>query len=486
MIGDQDAPTATASTPVDIAAVVLAAGKSTRMRSKLPKTLHPICGRPLIIHILQALSDAGVTRRVVVVGHQAELVRETIDGHFGVGAIEYVEQTEQRGTGHAVLMAEPLLQNHTGPTLIVPGDAPLLTGEVLSRLISLHSERSAAVTLLTAILPHHAGTYGRVVRDDQGHVLGIVEARDASPKQLALREINTSIYVFNTPSLFRALARITPDNAQAELYLTDSIAVLRTNDEKVVALVSPDPDVVLGVNTRVELVEVAARMRARILKEIMLSGVTVVDPATTFVDAGVSVGQDTVLHPFTILTGQTVIGEDCVIGPNAQIHESRLADGVQARVCVMDRVVVGENCRIGPFTHLRPGSELKSGVKLGNFVEVKNARLHEGVAAGHLTYLGDAEVGERTNIGAGTITCNYDGYDKHRTAIGANAFIGSATVLVAPVNVADGVVTGAGSVITRDVPEDALAIAREPQTNKEGWAERRRRAFAARRKEEKP
>ncbi len=487
MMGAPDDARTTAEKPIaGIAAVVLAAGKSTRMRSKLPKTLHPICGKPLIIHILNALAEAGVTRRVVVVGHQAERVQETVDAYFGPGVIEYVAQSEQRGTGHAVQMARPLLEDYPGPTLVVPGDAPLLTGEVLARLISLHQERSAAVTILTAILPHNAGTYGRVVRDDQGHVQGIVEARDASPKQLALREINTSIYIFNTPSLFRALDQIAPDNAQAELYLTDSIAVMRTGEEKVVALVSPDPDVVLGVNTRVELVDVATKMRMRLLKDIMLAGVTIVDPATTYIDVGVSIGQDTIIHPGTQITGATTIGEDCIIGPNAIINDSTLAGNVQARVCVMDKAVVGEGCRIGPFAHLRPGSVLEARVKLGNFVETKNAYLQEAVSVGHLSYIGDAEVGAQTNIGAGTITCNYDGYDKHRTRIGANAFIGSATTLVAPVAVGDGAVTGAGSVITDDVPPDALAIARERQMVKEGWAARRRAKFAERRKDKQP
>jgi bifunctional UDP-N-acetylglucosamine pyrophosphorylase/glucosamine-1-phosphate N-acetyltransferase len=485
MTGVPDDAQIKAETPsADIAAVVLAAGRSTRMRSKKPKTLHPICGKPLIIHILKALADAGVTRRVVVVGYQSDMVQATIDAHFGSGVIEYVEQTEQRGTGHAVQMARERLSNYPGPTLVVPGDAPLLTGEVLARLVALHTERSSSVTILTAVLPHDAGTYGRVVRDEHGHVQGIVEARDASPKQLALREINTSIYVFNTPTLFRALEKIAPDNAQAELYLTDSIAVIRAMDEKVVALVSPDPDVVLGVNTRVELVEVATKMRARWLKELMLSGVTIVDPATTYIDTDVVIGQDTVIHPFTQITGKTVIGEDCTIGPHALIHESVIANNVTVRVCVMERSTVGDGCRLGPFTHLRPYSVLDNGVKLGNFVETKNSHLHAEVSAGHLSYLGDAEVGAHTNIGAGTITCNYDGYDKHRTTVGANAFIGSATTFIAPVTVGDGAFTAAGSVITDNIPQDALAVARERQIVKEGWAARRREVYAARRKKD--
>ena len=462
--------------PPQVAAIVLAAGKSTRMKSKTPKALHPVCGRPLLIHILRALESAGVTRRVVIVGHQADAVRAALDAHFGEGVIEYAVQAEQKGTGHAAQMAEPLLGEHAGPCVIVPGDTPLLTADVLSSLLAAHAEKRAGATLLTAVLPD-AAAYGRVLRSAaDGSVLGIVEARDATAEQRAVREINTSVYAFDTPGLFRALRDLRPDNAQGELYLTDAVRLLREAGSRVEAVVSPDPDVVLGVNTRVELAEVGEIMRRRILRDLMLSGVSVEDPATTFVEAGVRIGQDTVLLPFTRLTGDTVVGEDCVIGPQANVSDSSLGDRVVARACFADRSTVGDDCRVGPFAHLRPGTNLKSGVRIGNFVETKNATLHENVSAGHLTYLGDAEVGADTNIGAGTITCNYDGYKKHRTAIGANAFVGSHSTLVAPVTIEDGAITAAGSVITQTVPRDSLAIARERQTNKEGWAAERRRS----------
>lgn len=463
-----------ASAGEDVAAVVLAAGKSTRMRSKLPKTLHPVCGTPLLVHILNALDTAGVGRRLVIVGHQADTVRATLNERFGAGIIEYAEQTEQKGTGHAAQMAEPLLSEHRGTVLVLPGDTPLLSGEILAKLIAFHQECGAAATLLTTVLPHDAGSYGRILRDASGDVLGIVEARDATPEQLRVREINTSVYAFDGPSLFRSLRDLRPDNAQGELYLTDVVRLLRAAGQTVTALISPDPDIVLGVNTRVELAEVSAKMRAHILRNLMLSGVSIIDPASTFVEAGVRVGPDTVIHPFTHLVGETVIGEDGVIGPHAHLIDARLGDRVRVRSCYIEGSEIGDDCVVGPFARIRPGSKLASNVRIGNFVETKAAILHEGVAAGHLSYLGDAEIGAHTNIGAGTITCNYDGYKKSRTTIGARSFVGTNTTLVAPVTIGDNAFTAAGSVITENVPDDALAIARERQTVKEGWMARRR------------
>jgi bifunctional UDP-N-acetylglucosamine pyrophosphorylase/glucosamine-1-phosphate N-acetyltransferase len=452
------------------AAVVLAAGKSTRMRSKTPKTLHPVCGRPLLSHILRALGDAGVGRRVVVVGHQAEAVQAALDAEFGAGTVEYAVQAEQKGTGHAAQMAEPLLGAAGGTTLVLPGDAPLLSADILRSLLDAHAAEDADATLLTAELPD-AGAYGRVLRaPDTGDVTGVVEARDATPEQKTVREINTSVYAFRTEDLFRALRDLRPDNAQGELYLTDAVSLIRSAGGRVRAVVSPDPDIVLGVNTRVELAEIGEKMRARLLRSLMLSGVTVVDPATTYVEASVTVGQDTTLLPGTHLVGETRIGEDCVVGPNAYVANSTLGDGVHVRASFIDSAVVGDGCKVGPFAHLRPGSRLGKKVKVGNFVETKAATLGDNVSAGHLTYLGDAEVGADTNIGAGTITCNYDGYSKYRTTIGEGAFIGSNSSLVAPVTIGAGGYVGSGSVVTKDVPADALAVARGRQAVKEGWA----------------
>lgn len=456
------------------AAIVLAAGKSTRMRSKLPKALHLVCGKPILAHLLDALAAAEVARRIVIVGHEADTVRAALDARYGAETLEYAEQTEQRGTGHAAQMAEPLLADFTGTVLVLPGDAPLLPAGALRTLLDAHHAQEAGATLLTAVLPHDAGSYGRVLRAPDGSVTGIVEAKDATPEQRAVREINTSVYAFAARSLFRALRDLRPDNAQGELYLTDVIRLLRDAGEVVAAVVSPDPDVVLGVNTRVELAEVAAKMRANLLRDLMLSGVTVTDPATTYVDAGVVVGQDTTILPNTHLLGATRIGADCLVGPNAVLSDATLGDRVQLRASCADRAQVGDDCRVGPFANLRPGTVLGRAVKIGNFVETKAATLEDEVSAGHLTYLGDATVGARTNIGAGTITCNYDGANKHRTIIGPDAFIGSHNALIAPVTVGEGAFTAAGSTITREVPEGALAIARERQTIKEGWGRARR------------
>ena len=458
-----------------VTAIVLAAGKSTRMRSKLPKGLHLLWGRPLLAHILEALAQADVTRRIVVVGHQADAVRTTLDARYGNGVLEYAEQLEQKGTGHAAQMTASLLADYSGDVLIVPGDAPLLSGEVLASLIAAHRERNAAATLLTAVLKEDAGSYGRVVRDSHGDVVAIVEARDASPDQKRIREINTSVYAFSAPRLFAALQDLRPDNAQGELYLTDVIRLLRDAGETVGAVVADDEEVALGINTKVELAEVGEKMRRNILRKLMLSGVTIPDPATTYVDAEVSVGSDTILYPGTHLRGATTIGEDCEIGPNADITDTLIGNNVRARYCVMELAEVGDRCKIGPYAHLRPGAILKAGVRIGNFVEIKAAILHEGVAAGHLSYLGDAEIGERTNIGAGTITCNYDGFKKHRTVIGANSFIGTHSTLVAPVVIGNESFTAAGSVITKEVPDGALAVARERQVVREGWWIRRKR-----------
>ena len=471
----------TAEIALPVAAVVLAAGKSTRMRSKTPKGLHPVCGKPIVAHLLDALRDAGVEQRIVVLGYQADAFQAALDTRYGAGMLTYAAQIEQKGTGHAALMAEDALAGHTGTVVILPGDAPLLSAEVLRSLIETHQQRRAAATLLTAVLPVDAGGYGRVLRDGTGNVSAIVEARDATPEQLAIREINTSVYAFAARALFLCLRDLRPNNAQGELYLTDVIAMLNAAGEKVAAVVSPDPDVVLGVNTRVELAEVAAKMRSRLLHDLMLSGVTVEDPLTTFVDADVRVGQDTTLLPFTHLLAGTSIGEDSVIGPHAHLSHARLGNRVRARACFIEDADIADDVRIGPYTHVRPGSRLENGVRVGNFVETKAAHLHEGVAVGHLSYLGDVEVGARTNIGAGTITCNYDGVQKHRTVIGANVFIGSQTALVAPVTVGDGAATAAGSTITNDVPADHLGIGRERQVNKSGWSERRRRIAERRR-----
>jgi bifunctional UDP-N-acetylglucosamine pyrophosphorylase/glucosamine-1-phosphate N-acetyltransferase len=453
-----------------VAALILAAGKSTRMKSKRPKALHILLGKPLLRWAVEAAEGAGSGRTVLVVGHQAEMVQEAMGPE-----LEYVLQAEQKGTGHAVQMAEALLGDWDGPLLVLPGDAPLLSASLLEALVAHHTHSGAAATLLTATLDH-AGSYGRVVRDPQtGRVQAIVEARDASPEQLQIQEINTSVYAFEPSALFAALKQITPQNAQGEYYLTDAVALLAGQGQIVEALVSPDADAVRGVNNRPELVELRAMMQARVHQSHGLAGVTILDPLTTHIDATVKIGPDTVIHPYTILSGVTDIGEDCEIGPGARVSDSKIGSGVSVRDSYVTASEVGDDCKIGPFANLRPGSVLGNNVKVGDFVELKNTTLGDGVSAGHLTYLGDAEVGARTNIGAGTITCNYDGMDKHRTVIGADSFIGTHSTLVAPVTLGEGAWTAAGSSITEDVPAGALGIGRARQVNKEGWARAKKR-----------
>ena len=453
-----------------VAALILAAGKSTRMKSRRPKALHALLGQPLLRWAVDAAQGAGASRTVLVVGHQAALVRDAMGPD-----LEYVLQAEQKGTGHAVQMAESLLRDWDGPLLVLPGDAPLLSDSLLEALLAHHTHSGAAATLLTAVLDD-AGSYGRIVRDEEtGRVQAIVEARDATPDQLQIREIGTSVYAFDPAALFDALNQITPQNAQGEYYLTDAVALLAASGRIVEALVSPDADVVRGVNTRPELVELRALMQARIHHAHGLAGVTILDPLTTHIDATVKIGPDSTIHPFTILSGVTDIGEECEIGPGARISDSRLGNGVWVRDSHITASEVGDECRIGPFANLRPGTVLGRKVKIGDFVETKNATLGDGVSAGHLSYLGDAEIGPRTNIGAGTITCNYDGVDKHRTIIGADAFIGTHSTLVAPVTLGEGAWTAAGSAITENVPAGALGIGRARQVNKEGWARAKKR-----------
>ncbi len=452
----------------DCAAVILAAGRSTRMKSRLPKPLHPICGVPLTGHVVNACRGAGANRVVVVVGYEADAVRS------GLGSdVEYALQPEQRGSGDAARASETQLRDFDGDILVTAGDVPLLTAGTLARLLDHHRRTGAAATLLTVVFDDPTG-YGRIVRNPDGTVAAIVEHRDTTPEQRAIRECNPSIYCFNGPSLFAALGRLAPDNAQGELYLTDVIGILSGDGERVEAIAAEDPEEVLGVNTRVELAEVAGIMRGRILRELMLGGVTVVDPAATYVDAGVRVGQDTVLEPQTYLTGTTAIGEGCSIGPHTRIADSEVGSGARILASQVVESRVGNGVRIGPYANLRPGCRLADNVKIGDFVELKNAVLGEKVSASHLSYVGDAEVGAGTNIGAGVVTCNYDGVRKHRTTIGKEAFIGTHATLIAPVTIGDGAYVAAGSPINQDVPPDALAIARSRPSIKPGWARARR------------
>ncbi len=453
-----------------VAAILLAAGKSTRMRSRIPKPLHPLCGLPMTAHVIRACRKAGVERVVVVVGHEADAVRA------GLGdGVEYARQTTQRGTGDAVNAAKELLGDWAGTIVVLVGDMPLLPPESLATLLTTHRESHAAATLLTAVSEDATG-YGRIVRDGAGNFVRIVEQKDATPEEQKIREWNPSIYAFNGSELWQALTQVTPDNAQGEYYLTDTAGILAAQGKSVVAVPAADSRLVVGINNRVELANVAAIMRRRLLEEAMLSGVSITDPATTYLDVDVKIGQDTIIEPNTYLLRGTVIGEQCVIGPSTRIADSTLGNNVRVVMSQITESVLGDGVKVGPFAHLRPGSRLAANVKIGDFVEVKNSTLGVGAQASHLSYIGDAEIGAGVNIGAGAVTCNYDGVHKYRTIVGDNAFIGTNSTLVAPVTIGAGAFVAAGSPITEDVPPGALALARTRPTIKPEWADRRRDA----------
>ncbi len=443
-----------------LAAVVLAAGEGVRMRSDTPKVLHPLCGRPMLGHVLDALLPLPLERIVVVVGHGAERVTKSIQEQVATEVpVTFVEQRVQRGTGDAAGVALTAFADDVDAEtdlLVVPGDTPLLRTETLTELATAHRDHDAAATLLTARVSDPTG-YGRIVRDDAGAVTGIVEHRDADQAQLEIDEINTSIYCFRRSLLAPALRRLSPENSQGEYYLTDAVAVLRDTGHLVRASVVADPTEVSGVNDRAQLAGAEAVLRARINHRWMCEGVTMVDPTRTYVDSDVELDPEVRLLPGTILEGRTVVGARSVIGPDARLRDAIIGEDVIVASSTLSEVEVADGATIGPYAHLRPGTRLGPHTKVGSFVETKNAELHEGAKAPHLSYVGDAEVGERANLGAGTITANYDGREKHRTKIGRDVHTGSNSVLVAPVELGDEAETGAGAVVTRDVPPGHLA-----------------------------
>ena len=461
----------------DLHVVVLAAGKGTRMKSARPKVLHALAGLPLIEHVLRTADRLGSARTVMVVGHGADDVRAALASRPD---LEFVVQSPQLGTGHAVLQTEPVLSRESGTALLLYADVPLLQPATLHRLVEHHRASGAAATVLTATVPDPSG-YGRIVRDKSGRIARIVEERDGSAEERTIREINSGIYALELGPLFTSLHRLATDNAQGEYYLTDLVAMYVQSGMVVETLQLDDATEVRGVNSRVELAEMARVMLDRKRRALMLDGVTLEDPATVYVEMDVEVGADTILAPGVTLTGGTAIGERCHVHAGCRISDSR----IDADVTILDHSVIVDSivqshASVGPFAHLRPGSEVGSHAKVGNFVELKKTHLGPGSKAGHLAYLGDAVIGADVNIGAGTITCNYDGARKHTTTIEDGVFIGSDSQLVAPVTVGRNSYVAAGSSITEDVPEDALAVARSRQTNKPGWATARR---AARRKE---
>lgn len=432
-------------------AVILAAGQGTRMRSVLPKVLHPLLGRPMALYSLEAAQQATGTTPVMVIGHGAEGVKQVVGG-----AARYVIQEPQLGTAHALMQAAPLLRHESDLVLVTTADMPLISAETYRRLIQAQSAHSGPVTLLSAMADMRSD-FGRVLRGPDGGVQEVVEVAQASEAQLAIREVNTSVYCFSASWLWQALERI-PLSPKGEYYLTDAVGLAVSEGLSVQALTVEDPEEAIGINTRVQLAQAEAALRQRINTGWMLAGVTLIDPATTYIEPGVRIGMDTTIWPNTYLQGQTEIAEGCSIGPNAILRDTHVGERCKVLASVLEKAVLEDDVDVGPFARLRKGAHLAHGVHMGNFGEVKDSYLGPGTKMGHLSYIGNATIGPGVNIGAGTITCNFDGEKKHPTEIGAGAFIGSDTMLVAPIKVGEGAHTGAGAVVTKDVPPDTLAV----------------------------
>lgn len=444
-------------------AIILAAGKGTRMKSKLYKVLHPVCGKPMVQHVVDQISQLKIEKIVTVTGHGAEEVKSTLGQQT-----EYVLQAEQLGTGHAVIQAKELLSDKSGTTLVVCGDTPLIKAETMEALFNHHEEKGASVTVLTAEAADPTG-YGRIIRNPSGLVEKIVEHKDSTDEEKLIKEINTGTYCFDNQALFQALSHVTNENAQGEYYLPDVIEILKNQGKMVTAFKTADFSETLGVNDRVALAEAEKIMKIRINEQHMRNGVTIIDPVQTYIGTDVEIGTDTVIYPGTILDGATVIGSDCEIGPNSEIKNCKIGDATVIKHSVAHDSQIGSHVNIGPFAHIRPLSTIHDKVKIGNFVEIKKADFGEGSKASHLSYIGDAEVGKDVNIGCGSITVNYDGKNKYLTKIEDGVFIGCNSNLVAPVKVGKGAYVAAGSTVTEDVPGDALAVARARQINKENY-----------------
>jgi bifunctional UDP-N-acetylglucosamine pyrophosphorylase/glucosamine-1-phosphate N-acetyltransferase len=458
----------------DVVVVILAAGKGTRLKSSLAKVLHPAGGRSLVEQVAIACRPLKAKKVIAIVGHQAEQVRKAIESHD----VESVLQQPQNGTGHAMLVAKRALGN-ARIAIVLPGDAPLIRTETLKALLATHRAGNAAATILSVVLADPSG-YGRIVRKSETQVGRIVEDSQLTAEQRELNEINSSIYCFTLAKLWPALAKVKPNNKHREIYLTDAIAVLASAGETVLAQIAPDAREGLGCNTRADLAEVDRVFRERKREELMAAGVTIQLPETVLVDPEVTAGEDCTLEPGVQLLGRTKLGARCTVATGSVLSDALLGDDVTVRAHSLIEESRLENGSIaGPFARLRAGTHLRAGARVGNFVETKKAVIGEGAKVPHLAYIGDAKLGYKTNIGAGTITCNYDGVNKHQTSIGSKVFIGSDSVLVAPVRIGDGAYVAAGSTITENVPADALGLARSRQTNKKGWAAKRRRELAA-------
>ncbi|WP_206885579.1 bifunctional UDP-N-acetylglucosamine diphosphorylase/glucosamine-1-phosphate N-acetyltransferase GlmU [Alicyclobacillus mali (ex Roth et al. 2021)] len=457
-------------------AVVLAAGHGTRMKSETHKVLHPVCGKPMIHHLLDSLRDARMDHVVVVVGQHREQVEASIQGRAQVAV-----QEQQLGTADAVRAALPLITSDTETVVVLYGDAPLIRPETIVHLMRLREENRAACVVLAAEVTNPKGL-GRVFLNDRGEVERIVEEKDATPEERAHRLINTGIYAFRRDALEEALREVKNDNAQGEYYLTDTALILSRRGERVIAHIAEDEDEIASVNNRVELARVEAICRQRILTRWMMEGVTVVDPGSTYIEAEVELAPDVTLLPGTMLAGRTRISSGTVIGPHTRLVDTVVREGARVQYTVAVEAVIGENAEVGPFAYLRPGAEIGQRVKIGDFVEVKNSRIGDDTKVSHLAYVGDAEIGRNVNVGCGAITVNYDGERKHRTVVGDDSFIGSNVNLIAPVTIGKGAYVVAGTTVTDDVGDDGFAIGRAPQTTKPNYV----RAWKARRQNRNP
>ena len=448
--------------------VILAAGMGTRMKSKMPKVLHKVCGKPLSKWVIDASEAAGADKVCAVVGHKAETVKEVLGD-----VCEFALQAEQKGTGHAVMQAIDVIKNSKGEVVILNGDTPLITAETINKAIEYHKNNGNQATVITAILDDATG-YGRIVRDNDGSVLKIVEQKDASKEEKKINEVNSGMYVFDAQSLVYALDKITPNNAQGEYYLTDTLEILLSAGTKIGGYAISDNDEIRGINDRVQLNEAEKIMQKRINEYHMRNGVTMRNPESVYIEDGVEIGNDTEICQNVTIKSGTKIGSDCVIGSGSMLDRAVIHDGVDVLSSVILESEVEEGTHVGPFAYIRPNCHVGKEVKVGDFVELKNSNIDDGTKISHLTYIGDSDVGKRVNFGCGTVTCNYDGKKKYRTTIGDDCFVGCNTNFVSPINVGDGVYIAAGSTITEDIPENSLSIARARQVNKEGWKDKRK------------
>ena len=448
--------------------VILAAGMGTRMKSKMPKVLHKVCGKPLSKWVIDASEAAGADKVCAVVGHKAETVKEVLGD-----VSEFALQAEQKGTGHAVMQAIDVIKNSKGEVVILNGDTPLITAETINKAIEYHKNNGNQATVITAILDDATG-YGRIVRDNDGSVLKIVEQKDASKEEKKINEVNSGMYVFDAQSLVYALDKITPNNAQGEYYLTDTLEILLSAGKKIGGYAISDNDEIRGINDRVQLNEAEKIMQKRINEYHMRNGVTMRNPESVYIEDGVEIGNDTEICQNVTIKSGTKIGSDCVIGSGSMLDRAVIHDGVDVLSSVILESEVDEGTHVGPFAYIRPNCHVGKEVKVGDFVELKNSNIDDGTKISHLTYIGDSDVGKRVNFGCGTVTCNYDGKKKYRTTIGDDCFVGCNTNFVSPINVGDGVYIAAGSTITEDIPENSLSIARARQVNKEGWKDKRK------------